>query len=479
MAQYKTNRSTTSSTAASAFYIFLTRELARPRFRSSFLVVTFFIMLLLRQRVMPIRNEFLGVNNSNGLSRDTPPATVTTEASKQQPDNQPISPKTDNNNTNNNNNNNNKATTVSLTESKASFTRVDNIDNINNSSSSSSIATAINTTIPRTIYIFWSSGWPADSVEVQLVRKSWEYFNPGYAVICLDVAQAEFLTDRRRYIPDSIFDKMKVQARSDVYRTLILYRHGGIWVDASLFCNTPLDHWLDLHQTDLISFVRNDNLDAQKEIDIQPWVTSWFLAAPKESYILSQVVDILSNATEQARRIIDVSDKSNKNKIREYFWWHRIVSDLARRDAYIINRIQTHFVSADPMHCRQEGYETTAPVLKRCSNNKMYSTFATAQVCCTSTSTTTTTQTALAGQSTRSRNNSAGVAHHGNQQVYRMAQAIANLTQKQPMSAADWSNFCVGWNCTMHSRNMHRIEDFKALYGNETFGKLPFLLYSD
>jgi mannosyltransferase OCH1-like enzyme len=120
-------------------------------------------------------------------------------------------------------------------------------------------------------------------------------------VHCLDFAQVESLTDRRHYIPDSVFDKMPVQAQSDAYRTLILHRHGGIWVDASLFCIAPLDNWIDLNQTDLISFVRTDNAANQKELDVKPWVTSWFLASPKEFFTLSQVVHILSNATEQAR----------------------------------------------------------------------------------------------------------------------------------------------------------------------------------
>jgi hypothetical protein len=289
-----------------------------------------------------------------------------------------------------------------------------------------------------------------------LVRKSWEYFNSadaGYTVHCLDFHQAELLTDRRRYVPDVVFDKMKVQAQSDVYRTLIIYRYGGIWVDASLFCNMPLDDWLDLNQTDLISFVRNDKLDKQEYLDISPWITSWFLAAPKESYILRRVVQILSNATEQEKRL---------NKKRDYFWWHRIVSDLARQDEYIMNRIQTLFASADPMHCRQDGYENMAPVLKRCGNNKMYSTFATAHVCCTQTP---------AGR------HGSNTVYGNRRSIIKMAQATANLTQN-PMTAAAWNDFCAGWNCTMHSRNMHRIDEFKALYGNKTFGKLPFILYS-
>ena len=145
----------------------------------------------------------------------------------------------------------------------------------------------------------------------------------------------------------------------------------GIWVDASLFCNYPLDNWLQLNATDLILFRRDDNLVKQRTREIKPWVASWFMASPKQSYTLSRLVDVITNSSEFYRFR------------KGYHWWHRCVSELANSDPYIGRRI-SELESADPSHCI--GMEwTKAPVFKRCPKPKgeeMYSLFAAQQRCC-------------------------------------------------------------------------------------------------
>jgi len=144
--------------------------------------------------------------------------------------------------------------------------------------------------------------------EAQLSIRSFEFLNPSYKLYPLNTSEAERLTDRSSYIPDSVWDEMKVQAKSDVYRTLLLYRHGGVWADASLYCNVPLDSWLDLDADDLFTFRRFDNMEAQNKTGIYPWITSWFLVAPKKAPILKKLVDVISNS-KQVYRFTS-----------EYFW---------------------------------------------------------------------------------------------------------------------------------------------------------------
>jgi mannosyltransferase OCH1-like enzyme len=51
--------------------------------------------------------------------------------------------------------------------------------------------------------------------------------------------------------------KTTIQAKSDLLRTLVLYKHGGVWADASLDCAIQLDDWLE-DQDDLFTFQRFD-----------------------------------------------------------------------------------------------------------------------------------------------------------------------------------------------------------------------------
>jgi len=158
------------------------------------------------------------------------------------------------------------------------------------------------TKIPKQIFMFWDTGFQNKTKpEAQLAIRSFEFLNPSWNLYALNTSEAERLTDRSSYIPDSVWDKLKVQAKSDVYRTLLLYRHGGVWADASVYCNMPLDSWIDLDADDLFSFRRFDNMEAQNRTGKYPWITSWFLAAPKEAPILQKLVDVISNSSQAYR----------------------------------------------------------------------------------------------------------------------------------------------------------------------------------
>jgi Capsular polysaccharide synthesis protein len=287
-------------------------------------------------------------------------------------------------------------------------------------------ATSSATNIPRDIYIFWEKGWPAEKAEAQLARKTWEYWNPNYTVHVLNATDARELADRRRYIPDEVYSKTTVQARSDILRTLILYKHGGIWVDASLFCNYPLDNWIDLNATDLILFRRDDNLVQQRKREIEPWVTSWFLAAPPRSYTLTKLFNVITNSSEVYRFR------------KQYHWWHKLVSQITNEDPYLAQRI-ANSASADPMHCLGHGWARRAPMLKRCPKPKgeaMYSIFAAHQQCC--------------------------------------QQAGANEISQ---GGQGWERLCAKWDCTMTSSNLFLFNEIKELFG-DAFATIAQALYS-
>lgn len=106
--------------------------------------------------------------------------------------------------------------------------------------------------------------------------------NPTFSVKVLNITEIEEMTDRGRYLPDKLFDTLIIQAKSDIFRTLLLYKHGGIWVDTSTQSSIPLLDWLDMNSADMQSFKRG-NIEQQEKNNISPWITSWFLAAPKHS----------------------------------------------------------------------------------------------------------------------------------------------------------------------------------------------------
>ena len=98
--------------------------------------------------------------------------------------------------------------------------------------------------VPRDIYMLWASGWDTAGEWERLVLWTWKYFNPNYTVHELDMEEAQrlaFRGERSRWIDDDIWENLAIQAQSDILRVHILARYGGVWVDASLACNAPLD----------------------------------------------------------------------------------------------------------------------------------------------------------------------------------------------------------------------------------------------
>jgi hypothetical protein len=269
------------------------------------------------------------------------------------------------------------------------------------------ISTNTNTTnttktngIPPIVWMFWDDGWPASNPEANLALYSFRHCNKNdrghddtndttiqkWTIRPIDTITAERYSQRKKYIPDDdfFFSTLTVQARSDVYRTLLLNKYGGVWADASLFCNIPISEWLldnnnNNNHTDLISLVRHDNTMQQQQLDIAPWITSWFLASPPRGYTISRLVEqyLLVDDDENSTTPPQQHDRLTA----EYFWWHRMISELARSDERIAANIDT-YSSADPSHCHTNDNTTTVPLYKRCKNKPMYAVMATTRYCC-------------------------------------------------------------------------------------------------
>jgi Capsular polysaccharide synthesis protein len=311
--------------------------------------------------------------------------------------------------------------------------------------------------IPHIVWMFWGSGWPArDHPEANMALYSFQSCNDavvvtndddptddnhrhGVQIRPLNSSSAEHWSRRKDYIPDATFWNLTIQAQSDIYRTLLLYHYGGVWADASLIANAPLSEWLDWdHTDDLLSFVRHDNLAEQKKKDIDPWITSWFLASPPHGYIVSRIVhDYFQNRSEHGRFT------------REYFWWHRMVSELARSDPDRIgHRIRTVFASADPLHCHPKPSASllspSAPMFKRCHTKSMYAIMATTHVCCNT-------------DPNQDNNNETG-----RRLVSPSLPAIPPSIATRPAM----EHLCRQWNCTAHpTDNVVPPELFQSAWG--------------
>ena len=231
---------------------------------------------------------------------------------------------------------------------------------------------AANTTIPKIIWMFWDRGFdhPSALHEALFSLQSFELINPTWTLNPLNISQADSLTNRPNLIPSSVWNKINMPGKADIYRLLLLQKYGGVWADASLFCSIPLDSWLSINQIDLFTFLRFDNPKVQATMNLHPWMTSWFLASPPGGYTLTKMKEVITNP------------KNFYLFTSEYFWFHRIFAKLVAYNEKIRQRAFL-FPSADPAHCISRNFWRTAPVFKRCVRDlfKQYL-IPTAKKCC-------------------------------------------------------------------------------------------------
>ncbi len=133
------------------------------------------------------------------------------------------------------------------------------------------------TKCPRIIWIYWYQGLGQALHVVQECARTWEALNPEYAVHRLSADNlAEFL-DLTQIIPPGRMKKMNVVALSDIIRFYLLERHGGVWVDSTLFRRKSLSDWFP-DQGEFYAF-RNPGPDRL--------ISVWFLAAIPDTYIIN------------------------------------------------------------------------------------------------------------------------------------------------------------------------------------------------
>ena len=163
----------------------------------------------------------------------------------------------------------------------------------------------------RTIWTCWFQGRDAAPAVVKKCLDSWERHNPYWEFRCLDATTVERYVPLRRYID---LDRQSITAASlsDIVRILLLHEFGGVWADATLLCNRPLDEWLP--------GVMNEGFFAFADPAPDRPLSSWFLSAESGNRLVS----------EWCRRTIEYW--SNRASSDDYFWFHHLFREACATD---------------------------------------------------------------------------------------------------------------------------------------------------
>lgn len=165
----------------------------------------------------------------------------------------------------------------------------------------------------KTIWMCWFQGWDDVPDVVGLCLESWKYHNPDWNIVLLDKENITDYIDISHILPASAINQLPA-AYSDVLRIALLREYGGVWADATCFCNKPLDHWLSETVDDSWCYYRQESA-----------IASWFICANKGSYIIEQWYNSVVSYWKE--RLSD-----NDRMKGEYRWVHFLFVELLDSD---------------------------------------------------------------------------------------------------------------------------------------------------
>jgi len=193
----------------------------------------------------------------------------------------------------------------------------------------------------KTLYIYWAQGFNNAPYVVKKCLISWEKLNPTWKIIKLTDNNINNYINIKKEIPNIDNKKISKTALSDIIRIFLLEKYGGLWVDATTFCNVPLDDWL--HKYLDSGFFAFDNINL---------FSSWFIYSNKNNYITKML------------KIKIIEYWNINNKTTKYFWLHELFSEL-----YKNNKKFGDLWIKTPKKSAYDGFLWLKLTEKQCNNN--------------------------------------------------------------------------------------------------------------
>lgn len=192
---------------------------------------------------------------------------------------------------------------------------------------------------PKIIWFLWLQGLKEAPFVVQRCYRSWIRYNPGWEVVFLDENSITRYTGLQ-------IKPASIQAYSDVLRINLLAEHGGVWADATCYCNKSLDDWLPSCLTAGFFAFHRPGPDRM--------ISSWFMASVPGNYITAEYQKAVNEYWQANPGLVlfeksryaflkKYLDRKNTNiwftafikkalKIYPYFWFHYLCEYLYCRD---------------------------------------------------------------------------------------------------------------------------------------------------
>ena len=183
----------------------------------------------------------------------------------------------------------------------------------------------------KTIWSLWLDGYNRAPPLVRACAQSWVERNrgDGWKVNLIDRGNLAAYIDERQLAELTAGKTVSPASLSDIIRLELLAKHGGLWVDSTVFCQRPIEAW-DFDPSSSGFFVFRHDSDRK--------LASWLIYAEPGHHALERwhrrMREYVAGHDSIGAATPHLSIWRWRFGMREgqYFWLHYLFGDLLRRD---------------------------------------------------------------------------------------------------------------------------------------------------
>lgn len=204
-----------------------------------------------------------------------------------------------------------------------------------------------NIVLPKKIWMYWENDIP-EFVEKCIDRMREK--NPDYEVFVLNPDNVKQYSQ----IDFSLLKDATAQQKADLLRFDLMYRHGGIWLDASIILYDSLDWISDIMQknkTENFAYYRRKNTTNLS----YPVLENWLLASVGNNLFFKQWYDELYLAIQQTPKKYIQNIKATESNTKDIF---QQISNLEYLVAYVACQkiMRKNFPSITLIDCDENAF---------------------------------------------------------------------------------------------------------------------------
>ena len=204
------------------------------------------------------------------------------------------------------------------------------------------------------MFSYWHQGEGAAPTLVKACIHQMRSLHPNWDVQVLDGATVEGWIDPIP-VPQEKFHRLSLAHQSDLIRTQLLLRHGGVWADPTVFMVRPLDQWLPKYMDSGLFLFHRPGRDRL--------ISNWFIGAEPGNVLLGRLYERLcrywsenefENLGRPQSEIAEfVARVLNRNLFLPRLWLRKPMIKLLRTAPYMVYHYQFADLVARDRACRE------------------------------------------------------------------------------------------------------------------------------